>query len=56
MLMKLCIYLETCLFKIHVNRFMAWDDSPGADVISKGMLWVRGFGATLSFETSPFSN
>ena len=28
--------------KIHVNRFMAWDDSPGTNVISKCMLWVRG--------------
>ena len=29
-------------FKINVNRFMAWDDSPGASVISKCMLGVRG--------------
>ena len=29
-------------FKIHVNCFMAQDDSPGADVISKRMPWVRG--------------
>ena len=29
-------------FKIHVNHFMAWDDSPSANVISKCMLWVRG--------------
>ena len=29
-------------FKIHVNRFMAWDDSLCANVISKCMLWVRG--------------
>ena len=28
--------------KIHVNHFMAWDDSPGTNVISKCMLWVRG--------------
>ena len=28
-------------FKIHVNRFMAWDDSPYANVISKCTLWVR---------------
>ena len=27
---------------IHVNHFMAWDDSPCANVISKCMLWVRG--------------
>ena len=29
-------------FKIHVNRFMAQDDSAFANVISKYMLWVRG--------------
>ena len=29
-------------FKIHVNHFMAQDDSPCANVISKCMLWVRG--------------
>ena len=29
-------------FKIHVNCFMAWDDSPCASVISKCRLWVRG--------------
>ena len=29
-------------FKIHVNRFMAWDDSADANVISKSTLWVRG--------------
>ena len=28
-------------FKIHVNHFMAWDDSPGASVTLKYMLWVR---------------
>ena len=27
--------------KIHVNCFMAQDDSPCANVLSKGMLWVR---------------
>ena len=26
-------------FKIRVNHYMAWDDSPGANVISKRMLW-----------------
>ena len=41
-------------FKIHVNGFMAQDDSPGDNVISKGMLSVRGL--VLSFETSPFYN
>ena len=29
-------------FKIHVNHFMAQDNSPCANVISKCMLWVRG--------------
>ena len=29
-------------FKIHINCFMALDDSPCANVISKCMLWVRG--------------
>ena len=38
------IYLPGNLpsFKIHVNRFVAQDDSPCANVISKCMLWVRG--------------
>ena len=30
-------------FKIQVNCFMAGDDSPCAKVISKCMLWVRGW-------------
>ena len=29
-------------FKIHINRFMAQDNSPCANVISNCMLWVRG--------------
>ena len=29
-------------FNIHVNSFMAQDDLPDANVISKRMLWVRG--------------
>ena len=29
-------------FKIHVNGFMAQDDSPCANVMSKCMLWMRG--------------
>ena len=28
-------------FKIHVNHFMAQDNSPCANVVSKRMLWVR---------------
>ena len=43
-------------FKIHVNHFMARDDSPGAKVISMHVVG-EGPGATLlSFETFPFSN
>ena len=36
------LYGNLPFFKIHVNRFMAQDDSPGAKVISKCILWVRG--------------
>ena len=36
------LYGNLPFFKIQVNRFMAQDDSPGANVISKCMLWVRG--------------
>ena len=36
------LYGNLPFFKIHVSRFMARDDSPGANVISKCMLWVRG--------------
>ena len=37
------IYLlgNLLFFKVHVNHLMAWDDSSGANVISKCMLWVR---------------
>ena len=28
-------------FKMHINPFMAWDNSLCANVISKCMLWVR---------------
>ena len=43
MLMKLYICMGICLFfKIHVNHFMARDDSPGAKIISKCIFWVRG--------------
>ena len=43
-----CVYETVSLlgnlpfFKIHINHFMALDDSPCANVISKCMLWVRG--------------
>ena len=36
------LYGNLPFFKIHVNGFMAWDDSPGANIISKCILWVRG--------------
>ena len=49
MLMKLYyLFGNLPFFKIHVNRFMTWDDSPGANVISMhvvgegpgAILWV----------------
>ena len=36
------LYGNLPFFKIHVNRFMALDDSPGAKIISKCILLVRG--------------
>ena len=36
------LYRNLPFFKIHVNRFMARDDSPGAKIIPKYILWVRG--------------
>ena len=36
------LYRNLTFFKIRVNRFMAGDGSPGAKVISKCILWVRG--------------
>ena len=38
----MCLLGNLPFFKIHVNHFMAWDNSPCANVISKCMLWVRG--------------
>ena len=35
------LYGNLPFFKIHVNHFMAQEDSPGAKVISKCILWVR---------------
>ena len=29
-------------YKIQVNRFMAWDESSGAKIITKCNLWIRG--------------
>ena len=42
MLMRLYVLGNLPFFKIHVDRFMALDNSPCANVISKCMLWVRG--------------
>ena len=42
-------------FRIHVNRFMAWDDSPDANVISMRVVG-EGPGAILCVLTFPFSN
>ena len=36
------LYGNLPFFKIHVNHSVTWDNSPGAKVISKCMLWVRG--------------
>ena len=35
------LYGNLPFFKIHVNHFMTWDDSPGAKIFSKFILWVR---------------
>ena len=34
--------LNLPFYKIQINRFMSWDDSPGAKIISEYILWVRG--------------
>ena len=36
------LYGNLPFFKILINHFMAQDDSPGANIISKGMAWVKG--------------
>ena len=36
------MHLHGHCLRIHVNHFMAWDDSPCANVISKCRYWVRG--------------
>ena len=41
------LYGNLPFFKIHVYRFMAWDDSPGANVISKLHVVGEGPGASL---------
>ena len=34
--------LNLPFYKIQINRFMPWDDCPGAKIISEYILWVRG--------------
>ena len=36
------LYGNLPFFRIRVDRFMVQDDSPGAKMISKCILWVRG--------------
>ena len=36
------LYGNLAFFKSYVNNFMAQDNSPGAKIISKCILWVRG--------------
>ena len=36
------LYGNLPLYKIQVNRFMAQDDSSGAKIIPKYILWMRG--------------
>ena len=36
------LYGNLSFYKIQVNRFMAWDDSSGAKIIPKYILWMRG--------------
>ena len=43
------MYGNLPFFKIHIHRFVARDDSPGAHIISKCMLWVRGLVAFSEF-------
>ena len=43
------LYGNLPFFKIHVNHFMARDDSPGAKIISKCILWVRGLVSSSEF-------
>ena len=42
MLVNYVFSWKPAFLKIHVNHFMAQDDSFCANVISKCMLWVRG--------------
>ena len=46
--------LNLPFYKIQINHFMAWDDSPGANIISKYILWVRGLVPFSEFWDIPF--
>ena len=48
------LYGNLSFFKIHVNWFMAGDDSPGANVISMHVVGEGPGAILLSFETFPF--
>ena len=41
MLMSLYLFGKLPFFKIHVNHFMAQENSRCANIIPKSMLWVR---------------
>ena len=49
MLTRLYLLGSLPFFKIHVNHFMARDNSPCASVISKCMLWVRSLARVSEF-------
>ena len=36
------LYGNLPFYKIQVNHFMAWDESSGAKIIPKCILWTRG--------------
>ena len=36
------LYGNLLFYKIQVNHFMAWDESTGAKIIPKCILWLRG--------------
>ena len=57
-LVKEMIYLPGILpfFKIHVNQFLAQDDSPAANVTSRHVVGEGLQCHSLSFETFPFFN
>ena len=36
------LYGNLPFYKIQINHFMAWDESSGVRIITKGNLWMRG--------------